>query len=209
MSIPGRRGRPGLGCVGRILAFLLLGTVAVLLIYAVFAPWAFFLGGSFHPLAFWQGWGRLHPSAGADYAVFVRMWPTPGSRSGFPSVTGTADLCTARGERFSLRLGGSFLDKHPWRIDSDQRPMSLYMYTRPFFSSFTTERRPRFDLHGAWHNPDLVVDDHGTLSTAFLPDGRAYLGPPRNQPAARGSATVTLRAGGHSEFDAACRALAR
>jgi hypothetical protein len=83
--------------------------------------------------------------------------------------------------------------------------MYLYMHTR---HSFSTERRPRFDLHGAWHNPDLVMDDHGTLSTAFLPDGRVYLGPSRNQPTARGSSTVSLRAGGHDEFEAACRAAA-
>ncbi len=209
MPAPGRAPGPRLGCLGRILAFVVLGAVAVLLIYAVFAPWAFFLGGSFHPLAYWQGWGRLHSTAGADYAVFIRMWPTPGSRNGYLSVTGTADLCTPRGERFSLRLGGGFPDKHAWRLDSDQRPMHLHMYTRPWYGSFTTERRPRFDLHGAWHNPDLVMDDRGTLSTAFLPDGAVYLGPPRHQPAARVSSTVTLRAGSHSEFDDACRALAR
>ena len=50
------------------------------------------------------------------------------------------------------------------------------------------------------------MDDHGTFASAFLPDGRAYLGPARDQPAARGSATVTLRGGGHAEFEAACRA---
>ena len=71
----------GLGCVGRVLALLVLGAILVLLIDAAFAPWAFFLGGTFHPLAFWQGWGRLHSSTGADYALFVRMWPTPRSRS--------------------------------------------------------------------------------------------------------------------------------
>ncbi len=208
MPVAKRGGR--LGCLGRILALLVLGAVAILLIDAAFAPWAFFLGGRFHPLAFWQGWGRVHSAAGADYALFVRMWPTPGGRRGYPSVTGTADLCTPRGERFSLRLGGSFLDKRSWRLDSDQRSMYLYMHARPGFSFFfATDRRPRFELHGAWHNPDLVMDDHGTLSAAFLPDGHVYLGPSRNQPPARGSATVTLRAGSHSEFDAACRALAR
>jgi len=88
--------------------------------------------------------------------------------------------------------------------------MSLHMYRRSwFFGSFSAERRPRFDLHGVWHDPDLVMDDHGTLSTAFLPDGRAYLGPPRHQPAAGGTSSVTLRAGGYSAFDDACRALAR
>ncbi len=208
MPVPRRRGR--LGCLGRILAFLVLGAITILLIDAVFAPWAFFLGGRFHPLAFWQGWGRLHSLAGSDYVLFVRMWPKPRSRHAQPAVMGTADLCTPLGARVSLRLRGSFLDKDAWRLDSDERPMSLHLYTRPDFSFFfSTEGRPRFDLHGAWHNPDLVMDDHGSLSTAFLPDGRVYQGPSRDQPAARGSATVTLRAGSHSDFEAACRALAR
>jgi hypothetical protein len=205
MPVPKRGGR--LGCLGRVLAFLILGAFVILVIDVAFAPWAFFLGGRFHPLALWQGWGRLHSSAGEEYVLFVRMWAAPGRHGGHPSVTGTANLCTPLGQRFSLRLRGSFLDKQPWRIDSDQRAMRLSLYRRPDFSSFFgTERRPRFELHGAWHNPDLVMDDHGSLSTAFLPDGRVYDGPSRSQPAARGNATVTLRAGGHAEFEAACRA---
>jgi hypothetical protein len=208
MSLPGQRRRHRLGCVGRIVAFLLLGAVCILLIDAVFAPWAFFLGGRFRPLAFWQGWGRLHSSTRGDYAVFVRMWPTPGGHSGYASVTGSAELCTPRGERYSLRLGGGFLNKHVW-LHSDRQPMHLYLYHRPWFYGFvSTQRRPRLDLYGAWHDPDLVMDDHGTLSTAFLPDGRLDQGPARQQPAAREIATVSLRSGGQSDFDAACLALA-
>ncbi len=33
--------------------------VAVLLIYAALNPWAFFMGGSFHPLGYWEGWGLM------------------------------------------------------------------------------------------------------------------------------------------------------
>ncbi len=191
------------------MAFFALGSVTVLLIYAVFAPWAFFLGGRFHPLAYWHGWGRLQASAAGEYVVFVQMWPTPGGRTGRPSVTGSAELCTPRGEHFSLRLGGGMMNKHVG-LDSDGQPMHLYMYRRSWLSgSFNTERRPRLELQGRWRNPDLVMDDRGSLSRAFLPDGRLYLGPPSRQPAARETLPVTLRSGSRSDFELACEASRR
>jgi hypothetical protein len=213
MTLAGRGARWGLGCLAgclwRLLAVFLLGAVLVLAIYAVFAPWAFFLGGQFHPLAYWQGWGRLHSSAGGDYALFVRMWPSSGSRSGYPGVTGTAELCTPRGETYSLRMGGGFLNKHVG-LHANGQPMHLYMNRRPWYANFVqAERRPRLDLYGAWHDPDLVMDDHGTLSAAFLPDGSLYVGPEGHQPARGEAASVTLRGGSHSAFVDACRALAR
>jgi hypothetical protein len=187
---------------------LVLAGAAVLAIDAVFAPWAFFLGGRFHPLAFWQGFGRLHSPQVGDYAVFVRMWPTPGGH-GYASVTGSAFVCTARGERYPLRLAGGFLDKRIW-VKTDGERMQLSMYRRGFWSGFfSTERRPRLDLHGSWHDPDLVMDDHGTFASAFLPDGSLYLGPPRGQPQRGAPTPITLRDASYAEFDAACRSLTR
>ncbi len=209
MALAGRQGRPRLGCLGGIALLLVVGPVLFLLIDAVFAPWAFVMGGHFHPLPYWQGWGVLHARPAGDFVVLVRMWPTPGSRNGYSAVTGTAELCAPRGERFSLQLSGEFVRKHVW-LHPDGEPMYLHLYRRPWYYSFVTvDRRPRLDLHGPWRGPDLVMDDHGTLSRAFLPDGRLFPGPPGDQPAARGSAKVTLREGSHADFDAACRAAAR
>jgi hypothetical protein len=57
--------------------------------------------------------------------------------------------------------------------------------------------RPRLTLRGRWQNPDLVMNDGGTLSAAFLPDGRLYDGPPRNQPRAREPLPVVFHSGDH------------
>ena len=72
-----QRSRPG--CFAGLLrsagVLLVLAPVLVLAIAAVFTPWAFYLGGNFHILPQWQGWGRTHSPAG-DYVVYV---PAPAS----------------------------------------------------------------------------------------------------------------------------------
>jgi hypothetical protein len=205
IRIPSQRARPRLGCLGSLLGFALLGTVAYLLILAVFAPWGYFLGGNFHLTPMWQGWGKLHAKSG-DFVLFVSMYPSsPGRVLGYPSVTGSASLCTPRGERFSLNLTGGF-DHKQIGLNTDHQSIDFHMYYWPLlFGSFTTERRPRFDLHGYWLNPDLVMEDRGTLASAFLPDGRAYLGPEHNQPPVGDNLQITLAPGSQSEFAAACQ----
>jgi len=203
---PMRARKPRLGCLGSLVAFFALGTLALLLIYAVFVPWAFFLGGRFHVLAYWQGWGRLHSKTSGDYVLFVRFYPTPGgAHSPGNWVRGVAYLCTPRGEHFQLRLGGG-MGKH-LKLSTDGEAMHLYMYNRPWFYAFSpADDRPGLDLHGRWQNPNLVMDDGGSISRAFLPDGQAYLGPKRSQPATRETLQVTLTEGSYSEFESACQA---
>jgi hypothetical protein len=88
--------------------------------------------------------------------------------------------------------------------------MHLHMYNRPwFYGSFTTERRPKIELRGRWQDPNLVMDDGGSVSRAFLPDGRVYLGPEHNQPATRETLQITLTEGSYSEFESACSAVHR
>jgi hypothetical protein len=55
--------KPRLGCLGSLVAFFVLGVVFVLALTAVFAPWGFYLGGNFHIVPYWQGWGRLRAKA--------------------------------------------------------------------------------------------------------------------------------------------------
>jgi hypothetical protein len=59
----------------------------VLAMFALLAPWGFYLGGHFHPLAYWQGWGAMHAPEG-DYVVFVRISPWTKGRSIYPSLSG-------------------------------------------------------------------------------------------------------------------------
>src|SRR5215470_15789877 len=91
MLVPQTPSRSRMGCLTRLLLVLLLGIALVLAIDVIFAPWSFFMGGNFHWFPMWQGWGRMHSSAG-DYALFVRMEPRPGSR-GVAHVSGR--LCFA------------------------------------------------------------------------------------------------------------------
>ena len=64
-----RRGRLGcVGCLGKLFLYLvgfgMLGSLLVLAIDAVFMPWSFYMGGHFHPIPTWRGWGKLHSESG-------------------------------------------------------------------------------------------------------------------------------------------------
>jgi hypothetical protein len=198
-----------LGCLTRIILALAFGLVVVILVTAIIAPWAFDMGGHFHPLADWQGWGVIHaPASGGDYVIYVHILPwlhgTGGSVSrGANHITGSVLLCTPRNERFTLNLGGDF--EKGMYISSDGKRAHLYMYNRSGLArqfGFDMRRRPSFELYGAWHNPDLVLDDRGTFSLNFQADGTLS---PANAHRTKGQPVeVTLREGSASEFDAAC-----
>jgi hypothetical protein len=206
-----RRRRGCLGCLGGVIATLgsglLLGAILYMGILAVFAPWAYYLGGTFHLIPEWQGWGRARTKTG-DFVLFVRMVPWTGrqtwARLTGPSVRGMATICTPNGKLYSLRLSGDFTNKSVG-IDTDDQPMHLWLYYRPFWFQFNSERRPAFELYGTWHNPDFVSDDRGTLARAFLPDGSAYLGPKEHQPGRGDPVSVTLAPGKRADFDGACQ----
>jgi hypothetical protein len=203
MGTASKPGNLGMGCLTRLLLLFLLGTVAVLAIDAVFAPWSFFMGGRFHPIPMWQGWGSIHAPAG-DYVLFVRMQPRPGSR-GVAHVSGTGVLCTPRGETFDLTMGADF-ERH-MGLSTDGKRVYMYLHKRPdYFFRSSGDTRPRLNLTGAWHNPDMVLDDHGSLSREFLADGTFYNGDPHKQPAAHGVLPLTLKEGSRSDFDDACKA---
>jgi hypothetical protein len=176
---------------------------------ALFAPWSFFLGGRFHVFPVWQGIGHMQASSG-DYVLSFWISPAPGGRTfNLPYFTGWGYLCTPRGEQFKLRVTGGMHERTG--IDSNGKEMHLSLQRRPWYYAFvgTWDHRPRLDLRGRWQNPDLVMEDGGSLSQAFLPDGRLYLGPPRNQPVAREKLRIVLRETGWLGFTAGCRAEAK
>ena len=196
------------GCVSNLLRLALvlaLVGVAMLAATAVFAPWGFYLGGQFHILPYWQGYGTLHAASG-KYVVFVRFEPKPSGSRIYPgpSVGGAAYLCSPRGEKFRMKLGGGM----PRGIgaNTDGVKISLYMYTWGAFSSFTSNHRPSIELRGQWKNPNLVMDDHSSIQRAFNPDGTVYQGGGPEKPYVGEIVPVTLVPGSYSDFESACKA---
>jgi hypothetical protein len=196
-----------LGCLPRLFLILLLGLVLVGLITAVFAPWGFFMGGKFNLFAYWQGWGTLNAKNG-KYVVYVRFYPTSSKQSMYPhpTVTGVGYLCSSRGQIFRMSLGGGM--RRGIGINTNGEKIDLYMsYYPAFFGNLTADRRPSIELRGHWENPNIVMDDHGSISRAFAPDGSVYQrGQGPHVPYPGEILPVTLVPGSYSDFAAACKA---
>jgi hypothetical protein len=177
--------------------------VAVL---ALAAPWGFFMGGRFHAIPMWQGVGRIDSNrAGGGYAVYVWFWPDHGRFRQLGYVQGNASVCTPRGEKFYLTLGGTF--EKPTGTDTNGKRISLYMFNRSVKRQFAgADRRPELELRGKWSNPDMVLDDHGSLARNFDHDAKLYA-TGASRPYLEEVSPVTLHEGGKSEFDAACAAV--
>jgi hypothetical protein len=187
------------------LLLLAVGCVLVLVITAVFAPWGFFLGGPFHIVPYWQGWGTLSAKSG-KYVLFVRFEPTPnGSKvMPHPSVKGVGYLCSPRGEIFYMHLGGGM--RRGIGTNTDGEKIGLYMdnWSR-FFAGFTNDHRPSIELRGQWENPNILMDDHGSIFRAFNPDGTVDRGH-SSKPYPGDITPLTLTPGSYSDFEAGCKA---
>lgn len=192
-----------LGCLWQSGVVLALGGVLALAITGLLFPWAFYLGGSFHILPYWQGWGTAHAKTG-DYLLFVRIEPsTRGSRMYASShLSGVSYVCTPRGENIRLRLGGGM--RNHLKLSTDGEHISLYMNYWPWNANFTGDHRPSLELRGYWRNPNLVMDDDSSLGRAFQPDGTVYRGHDPNRPYMTEIVPVTLAPGSYSDFSAAC-----
>ena len=175
-AIDRQRKRKGcLGCLAQMIGILIIGLVVGgvldVAIERVFHPWAFYFGGHSHLLPFWQGIGRMHSSDG-DYVVTVSLYPSRGTPMfNLPTFKGTGYLCTPRGQRFPLFVRGSLSEKTG--TDTNGKEMSLRFFRHPWLAGITSgySEPPRLYFRGKWQNPDLVMDDGGSLAAAFLPDG--------------------------------------
>jgi len=177
----------------------------MLAVTAVYAPWGFYMGGKFHIIPYWQGWGTLHARSG-DYILYVGFEPSPRGSRMFPAsnLTGNGYLCTPRGERFRMNLGGSM--RAHLNLSTDGEAISLYMNNWPVLTGqFMTNHRPSLKLRGHWQNPNLVMDDESSIFREFLPDGRVYQGHDPNHAYLGEVVPVTLKQGSYSEFEAACK----
>ena len=129
------------GCLTRLLLLLVAGVVLFVAIDYVFAPWAFYLGGRFHPYPGWQGIGTMHADAG-DYVLYVWITPQPSGRGSLihlPYLRGWGSLCTPKGERFPMRLSAG-MNAHPGR-DTNGLEVNMDMYL-PAVELHVQERRP-------------------------------------------------------------------
>jgi hypothetical protein len=178
--------------------------IAVAVLYVVLNPWAFFLGGDFHPFGYWQGWGRMHSRTAGDYVLYVYIYPNMHTRGTIVrgnSLKGDAHLCTPKGKNYYLHLGGGM----PWGyyVNSLGKSIHIYMYD---YRTFSPDDRPSFDLFGKWGSGELVADDHKTISKAFLPNGTVRPNGSRFSPSEAEEVQVTLHEGSFSEWKAACSA---
>jgi hypothetical protein len=195
-----------IGCLTRLLlVFLLVGAV-FMGGTALFAPWAFYMGGRFRLVPMWQGVGRLHSnSGGGDYAFYVWFWPDHGKFRQLVYVQGRALVCTPRGERFNLTLGGTFAK--PDSRDLNGRTASFYMFNRTAKHILSgASARPELKLRGKWNNPDLVLDDDSSIQRNFDHDANLYPDG-KNRPYLGEVSPITLHEGGKSDFEAACAAV--
>lgn len=193
-----------MGFLARPVLIVLLCFGVVLGILAMTAPWGFFMGGHFHWTMRWQGVGVLHAKdSGGDYALYVRLWAIPASRH----VTGSGVLCTPRRETFNLDVSGAF-DKGIW-LDTNGKKTELSLVNRTAGCPPCSKNLGiNLDLRGQWKNPELVMDDEGSLSNYFHPDASLVTGG-GVRPSSRGVATITLHEGTREEFEAACKTARR
>jgi hypothetical protein len=169
---PPARPRRRAGCLGTLLS--LVGILVVFVVVAgvfafVVAPWNFNFGGHFHPLGGWRGRARFHSATtGGDYDMWLSFDVTVPRRMMSP-LSGTAVLCTPRGERLVLKLAGDMPRDHGRSLQNV--PLHLYLHRLAPLATTIEGRHPHIDLYGAFGDSVLTVEDRGSIGTAFMPDG--------------------------------------
>lgn len=198
---PNRR-RSGGKKPGLVILFVLILAGVV---YVGKCPWAFFMGGHFHPLGYWAGWGRMHSKTAGDFFLYVEISPQPRLMERIiphTFVKGNARLCTPNGDRYFLKLSGA-MPPHIY-FSTAGKPIRLDLQNWRDVLIVGQERRPSFSLWGRWGRGEVVAEDRKTLSKAFLPNGS--LRPAGSQiPAAElEDIQLTLHEGAYSQWEAAC-----
>lgn len=191
------RPKARIGCIGT----LVLGLLFVAAFEALFNPWAYHMGGRFTLLT-WTGVGTLEGANGARDALYVRLSLAPRGHVSYspysrgPSTfTGDALLGTPQGAVQKFRLSGSL---HNAWLNAEGAPLTL-----GFRTPYGEKPREAFNLRGAFHGTQLVLEDRGTSGHLFQPDGS--LDAVRGQyfsTADKPYMHVTLDYGGRSDFDA-------
>jgi hypothetical protein len=191
------------GSLVRLLALVALFGVLLLGLDAVFTPWAFLMGGHFHLNPKWTGWGRMHSNTAGDSVIYMSISPYFGRGRSLTDITGKGALCTQRGDNYLLDVGGSF-QSHPG-IDLQGKTAIIYAHN---YSKLTGHNDPQLEFHGKWNNPDLVLDDHGSISRAFDPGGTLAKNT-ATRPYGQELVPLTLHEGSRADYDKACAEIKR
>jgi hypothetical protein len=203
----------GAGSLAKLLGvFVVLGLVMWLGALA-FVPYAFTLGGHFHWLPFWTGWGRVtSPNGGGEYLIYVSLQPEASNQSVVltSALNGTAWICTPSGELVPERPIVTM--ERTWHGPTVGKPVHMLISNyRLIGGSIQTDRRPELLLQGVWADRSLELNDNGTLSAAFLADGSVNRG--RAAPDAAQNLKITLNEAsqwtGYRDFKRACGAKKR
>jgi hypothetical protein len=193
------------GCLGdliRLAALLVVLGIGYLGLVAAFAPWAYYLGGTFHVLPYWQGWGTMRSKTSGEYVVFMYMYGGSPTRLGSAYMSGNGYICTPRHERIRLKMN-ALMGRNLGR-NTEGEAITVHMYNWTAARAVNPVRRPSLDLHGRWSGNSLVMTDGGSVNREFLPDGSVNRG---RLPAAVESLPVTINSGSMAGFDAACDAI--
>jgi hypothetical protein len=157
-------------------------------------PWAFHMGGQWTPLLSWSGMGELVTGDGA-YPLLVTLNPSPHSSrlrlDGLRptgGISGWGWLCTPQGTTVHLRVSGTLYGA--WR--STDGALTEFRLIERLQNFPTIQDGGYVDLFGYWHGPQLVMDDRNEWSAPFRSGLKIK------------HASLTLRPGSKSEFDAAC-----
>jgi hypothetical protein len=169
---------------------------------ALFAPWGYYLGGGFHVLPYWQGWGTMRSKTGGEYLVFMSMHPESPTRLGSAYLSGDGTLCTPRHERIRLKMNA--LMRRDLGRSTEGEAIHVYMYNWSVQRIVNAVRRPSIEFRGRWSGNSLVMTDVGSIHSAFLPDGNVNRG---RLPAAADTLPITINGGSASQFNAACEAM--
>jgi hypothetical protein len=198
-QLPAGKRSSCLGCIVQsLLVFIAAGVIAIIG-YAVLFPWGNYLGGKFHILPYWQGFGKLHSSVSGDYVMLVRFVPSSSRYSSY--VSGVGYVCTPRGERIYLKLTGTM--RKGLKKNTDGEKISIKLFRPQMITNLSKNPRPRIEFSGYWKNPDLVMETD-SISEAFQPDGSVYYGGDRNRNYKKEVLPITFVAGSSSQFESAC-----
>jgi hypothetical protein len=188
------------------LRLLLILAVVALLLDVLAGPWALDIGGRFSPLGEWDGYGPVRASDGGSYLLFTHLHGgiTNGvgahcALRGCDTLTGSAQLCTSSGRRYTFGLDGTV---HTW-LSTDGALTDINL------TGGTPTALPKgwvIAFHGIWQGPVLpIADTNSSLTEALTPAGAIRTAPSKTD---AGTAHGDLRSGSVTGFDQACHNLA-
>lgn len=188
-----------------LVRLLLILVVGALLFAFLPAPWAIEIGGHFSVLGEWDGYGPVQASNGGSYVLFTHLHGgiTNGDAAacgihGCESLTGSAQLCTSSGQRYTFDLSGAV---HGW-FSTDGALTDLDLTGG---SPRALPHGWKVAFHGTWRGPVLpIVDSDGSFTRIVTPAG----GIRTAAAAGAGTARGELRSGTVTAFGQACNKLA-